>query len=168
MQTVERSSVVGLPAKAMWKRATSPEGINDELRPWLRMTLPSNLRGTTIETAPLGEVAGRSWILLFGVLPVEYDDLRLVELEPGRRFLERSSMLTLRLWQHERVVEPLSEGSCRITDRLGFELRAGLAWVPGAGRLVRAIVGALFRHRHKRLSRITPPEASPTATFPAG
>jgi hypothetical protein len=105
----------------------------------------------SIDEAPVGEVLGRSWILLFGVVPVEYDDLRLVELEPGRRFLERSQMATLHLWQHERIVEPVGEGSCRVTDRLVFELRRPLAVLPGAQRLARAIVAALFRHRHRRL-----------------
>lgn len=138
----------------MWERAASSEGINAELRPWLRMTVPRRLRGMTIDDAPVGEVAGRSWILLFGVLPVEYDDLRLVELEPGRRFLERSAMFTLRTWQHERVVEPVDERSCRLTDRLAFELRRPLAWLPGSARVVEAIVGALFGHRHRQLRSI--------------
>ena len=96
---------------------------------------------------------GRSWILLGGLLPVDYDDLCLAELEPGRRFLERSSTLAFRVWQHERVVEPEGAGSCRVTDALGFELRAAIAWIPGAERLAAAIVGALFRHRHRRLAR---------------
>jgi hypothetical protein len=105
----------------------------------------------TIDDAPVGEVAGRSWILLLGLLPVEYDDLRLVELDPGRRFLERSSMLTLRPWQHERIVEPVGDDSCRVTDRLSFELRTPLRSIPGAGRLAGGLVTALFAHRHRRL-----------------
>ena len=153
MITVEQSSTVDAPAPDVWRAAVSPEGINRELGPWMRMTVSRDLRGMTIDDAPLGEVAGRSWILLFGFLPVEYDDLRLVELEPGRRFLERSSMLTLRPWQHERVVEPIDAGSCRVTDRLSFELRGVLARVPGSSRLARTIVTALFRHRHRRLRR---------------
>ena len=96
---------------------------------------------------------GRSWILLAGVLPVDYDDLCLAELEPGRRFLERSSTLSFSLWQHERVVEPESEATCRVTDLLGFELQRGVAWIPGSARVAAAIVGLIFRHRHRRLSR---------------
>jgi hypothetical protein len=138
----------------MWERATSPDGINDELRPWLRMTVPSGREGMTIADAPLGERIGRSWIRLFGVVPVEYDDLCLVELEPGRRFLERSSMATLSVWQHERIVEPIDERTSRVTDRLGFELRRPLALIPGSARLVAAIVAALFGHRHRRLTRL--------------
>jgi ligand-binding SRPBCC domain-containing protein len=87
------------------------------------------------------------------VLPVDYDDLCLAELDPGRRFLERSRTLSFSVWQHERIVEPLDERSCRVTDRLGFELKRAVAWIPGAARLARAVVAFLFRHRHRRLAR---------------
>jgi ligand-binding SRPBCC domain-containing protein len=60
-------------------------------------------------------------------------------------------MATLRVWQHERVVEARGEDACQVTDRLAFELRRPLAAIPGAERLARAIVAALFRHRHRRL-----------------
>ena len=150
---VEQSSRLPAPAPAVWERAITEEGINDELRPWLRMTMPAALRGKTIDDVEVGEPLGRSWILLGGVLPVDYDDLCLVELEPGRRFRERSTMLSMRVWQHERVVEPLDDGGCEITDRLAFELRRPARWAPGSHRLARAIVGSLFRHRHRRLVR---------------
>ena len=114
--------------------------------------MPAGLRGKTIEDVEVGAPLGRRWILLGGIVPVDFDDLRLVELEPGRRFLERSRTFAFSVWQHERVVEPLGEGRCGLTDRLGFELRPALAWMPGAARLARAIVAALFRHRHRRLT----------------
>ena len=136
----------------VWARAVTERGINAELRPLLRMTMPAGLRGKTIEDVEVGAPLGRSWILLGGIVPVDFDDLRLVELEPGRRFLERSRTFAFSVWQHERVVEPLGEGRCGLTDRLGFELRPALAWMPGAARLARAIVAALFRHRHRRLT----------------
>jgi hypothetical protein len=116
------------------------------------MTMPAAVRGKTIDDVEVGASLGRSWILLGGLVPVDFDDLRLVELEPGRRFLERSRTLSFSVWQHERVVEPLGEGRCRLTDRLGFELRPALAWMPGAAGLARAIVAAIFRHRHRRLT----------------
>ena len=84
-------------------------------------------------------------MLLFGVIPVDYDDLTLVAIEPGRRFLERSPMLSMREWQHERVLEPDGTGT-RVTDRLTFTPRLGLL-----KPLAVWIVGLLFRHRHKRL-----------------
>jgi hypothetical protein len=150
---LERSSTLPVPAPEVWGRAVTPEGINDELRPLLRMTMPPNLRGKTIDEVEVGGPLGRSWILLGGLVPVDFDDLCLVELEPGRRFLERSRTLSFSVWQHERVVEPDGEGACRVTDRLGFELRPVVAWIPGMASLARAIVAALFRHRHRRLAR---------------
>ena len=153
MRSVRRSSVVARPAAEVWARAVTEQGINDELAPILRMTMPAALRGKTVDTVEVGVPLGRSWILLGGLLPVDYDDLCLAELEPGRRFLERSSTLSFSLWQHERAIEPDGQEGCRVTDTLGFELRRGIAWVPGAERLAAAIVGALFSHRHRRLAR---------------
>ena len=154
MHALEQSSLVALSAQEMWARAVSADGINDELAPILRMTRPAGLRGKTIDDVEVGVPLGRSWILLGRVLPVDYDDICLAELEPGRRFLERSSMLSMRVWQHERTVEPAGERSCTVTDRLEFELRRPLGWIPGSGRLATAIVGFLFRHRHRRLARL--------------
>jgi hypothetical protein len=153
METVVHSSVVAQAAEHVWARATSEEGINHELRPILRMTMPAGLRGKTIADVQVGVPLGRSWILLFGLIPVDYDDLKLAELGPGNRFLERSSMLSMRVWQHERSVEQVDAASCRVTDRLSFELRRPMAWIPGSARLARAVVAALFRHRHRRLMR---------------
>ena len=151
MPSVEQTSVIARPAAAVWERAITEEGINDELRPILRMTMPPGLRGRTIDTVEVGVDLGRSWILLARLLPIDYDDLRLVELEPGRRFLERSKTATFDPWQHERIAEAIDAASCRVTDRLTFELKRGVAWIPGAERIAVAIVGFLFRHRHRRL-----------------
>jgi hypothetical protein len=150
---VEQSSVIDRPASVVWERAITEEGINEELAPILKMTMPDGLRGRTVETVEVGVPLGRSWILLGRVLPVDYDDLCLVELEPGRRFLERSQTLSFSVWQHERIVEPDGDGRCRVTDRLGFELKRRVAWIPGMARISAAVVGFLFRHRHRRLAR---------------
>jgi ligand-binding SRPBCC domain-containing protein len=153
VDTAEQTSTLPADAGEVWGRAVTAAGINDELRPILRMTMPASLRDKTIDHVTVGEPLGRSWILLGGVIPVDFDDLCLVELEPGRRFLERSRTLAFSLWEHERTVEAAGPGACRVSDRLSFELRRGLAWVPGGARLARAIVAALFRHRHRRLRR---------------
>jgi hypothetical protein len=71
------------PAHAVWARATSPEGINEELRPILRMTRPRGMNGTSIDDVRVGEALGRSWILLLGFLPVDWDDIVVAELVTG-------------------------------------------------------------------------------------
>lgn len=165
MESIERSSSLPISAEAAWARVVTEQGINDELAPWLRMTMPKRLRGRTIDDVAAEVLAGegelgRSWILLFGVLPVDYDDLRIVELEPGRSFDERSQTLAFCVWLHHRAIESSGPDSCLVTDRLGFELRAVPARIPGAARLAGAIVGALFTHRHRRLRQFARTRAS--------
>lgn len=63
-------------------------------------------------------------------------------------------MLSMRSWQHERVIEPLDGSSCALTDTLTFVLRAPLDRVPGSTALAKRIVTFLFRHRHRRLVRV--------------
>jgi hypothetical protein len=129
----------------VWERAMSAAGINEELGPWLRMTAPRGLGELDLTKLEPGRL-GRSWILLLGLLPVDYDDLGLERIEPGRGFLERSTMLSQRLWEHERTIEPLSGGGCVLSDRIAWEPRP-----PLPGRLLRPLFGALFGHRHRRL-----------------
>jgi hypothetical protein len=133
--------------EAVWQRVTTPRGFNDELRPLMRMTTPPALRGVTIGDVPVGESLGRSWLLMFGFIPVDFDDLTIAELEPGCRFLERSAMLTQSEWRHERIVEPQETG-CRVTDRLAWQGRTKAFEV-----LYGLAVPVLFRHRHRRLSQ---------------
>jgi len=134
------------PAPAVWERVITPAGVNDELRPLMRMTVPRGLDDFGIERVEPGVPIGRSWVLLFGLVPFDYDDLTLVRVEPGRGFLERSRMLSQRLWEHERTIEPDGEAACAITDRVAWEPR-----LPLPGALLVPLIGAIFRHRHSRL-----------------
>ncbi len=112
-------------AEAVWARAIAPAGINDELRPLMRMTVPRGAEDFGLDDPEPGHI-GRSWVFFLGFLPLDYDDITIVRIEPGRSFLERSSMLSMRLWEHERTLEPLGEDRCRITDRLAWEPRLPL------------------------------------------
>ena len=148
MRVVERQSVLAATPEAVWERVSTFEGINDELGPVLRMTAPARVRRLEPAEVVLGERIFRSWVLLFGVLPIDYDDLTLIALEPGRGFHERSRMLSMRVWEHERTLEPDGATGCLVRDRLSFEPR-----LPGMGPLLERIVRATFKHRHVRLRR---------------
>jgi ligand-binding SRPBCC domain-containing protein len=141
------SSDLSAPAITVWRHAVSPDGVNSEFRPLLRMTFPPQVGDLTERWRP-GKKLFRSWILVAGLLPVEYDDIVIEEVDPGRRFLERSSMLTQRVWEHERVIEPCA-GGCRITDRVLFEPR-----LPGTGAVFSAIFKRVFQWRHRNLRRL--------------
>ncbi|MBT8480533.1 MAG: hypothetical protein HKP36_02995 [Myxococcales bacterium] len=95
-----------------------------------------------------GQRLFRSTILLCGIVPIDRTDLTLIELQPGRRFLERSPMATQRIWQHERLLEPVPAGTC-ITDRLEWQGR-----FPGSSATFALAVPFVFKWRHRRLKRL--------------
>jgi ligand-binding SRPBCC domain-containing protein len=135
------------PAETVWQHVTSVDGVNGELTPLMRMTVPRALRGATLDDLPLGQRAGRSWILLFGIIPVDYDDMTITERGPGHRFFEQSTMLTQSRWSHERSVEPTPGGS-RVTDHLTWQGRAR-----PLGAMYRLVIPIVFGHRHRRLRK---------------
>jgi hypothetical protein len=120
------------------------DGVNAELRPCVRMTFPA--RWARLDGAPVDRLLFRSWLLLFGVLPVDRHALRLAAITPGEGFVEESTSWLQRRWRHQRRLADLP-GGCRVEDHLVVQPRLRLA-----EPLVRLIVGAVFRHRHRRLA----------------
>jgi ligand-binding SRPBCC domain-containing protein len=158
--TITVGSRLAAPPDRVWAHARTMAGVNAELRPLVRMTVPAAARGLTLDDAPLGTRALRSVLLAGGVLPFDRHDLTLVEVDAGGppfRFLERSSSLLQRLWEHERTVAADGDGTL-LTDRVAVTPR-----LPGSARLTGALVGALFRHRHRRARRLL---GAPGATSP--
>lgn len=139
------SSLLNVSPEPLWQRVSTLSGVNAELGPWFRMTSPAGVDRLQPAQLTLGQPVFRSWLLLLGVLPVEFDDLTFVRFEPGRGFLERSRMALQRVWEHERTLEPHAEGTV-LTDRVRFEPRLP---IPGQ----RALFAAVFRHRHARLRK---------------
>ncbi len=144
---VEQRSVVDAPVALVWARVVTAEGINDEMLPWMTMSPP---RGSTlsVDTVEVGVPLGRFWLRLFGVVPFDYDQLMIAELEPGRRFHEKSTMLSMKRWEHERVVEPAGDGTTAVLDRVTFEPR-----LPLLAPVFARVIGWFFGHRHRRLAR---------------
>ena len=95
--------------------------------------------------ARLGRPLFRSWVLLLGVLPIDRSDLTLIELDVGHRFLEESPMFSMKLWRHERTIEPRENG-CTLTDRLEFQPRVAVA-------VTRWFIATVFTHRHAVIRR---------------
>jgi hypothetical protein len=145
------SSALGTDCTAVWEAVTSVEGVNHELWPIVRMTVP---RGGDA-TLRIGSL-GRSWILLGGLVPIDYDDLELVSIEAGRGFSERSRLGSCPAWHHDRTLEPLPGGGCLVVDRIGFVPR-----VPPLGGLMAFLFEATFRWRHRRLRARFSPAPTP-------
>ena len=121
----------------------SAEGINDELMPLLRMTVPRGLDGLDLRRARAAARSGAAGCLLFGLIPFDYDDLGLERIEPSRGFLERSTMLSQRSGSTSGR-SSRSGGSCR---------HRPVAWEPRCRCRGSAAVIGVFRHRHRRLRR---------------
>jgi ligand-binding SRPBCC domain-containing protein len=150
---LERETRLDRPADEVWARVTTPTGINHELGPWLRMTIPGGWNGASLADVEAGARLGRSWVLLAAVMPIDYDDLG-IDAIGDRYFRERSTMATARLWQHERWVERDEDdpdGACLVRDRIEYVPRRWLSAIPAAARAHQAILTTVFRHRHRRL-----------------
>ena len=150
---IERSTLLDGSAGDVWARVATVDGINHELGPWLRMTVPRAWAGASIADLEPPQRLGRSWVLLFGVVPVDYDDLG-IEAVGERSFREVSTMATASRWQHERWIEdePSSPARSVVRDRLTFTPRRAIRVLPVGAALHARIVSALFAHRHRRLA----------------
>jgi ligand-binding SRPBCC domain-containing protein len=140
-------SRLAAPADTVWAAVSTMDGVNDELMPLMRMSHPADLArfDDDVDVRP-GLVVFHSWLLLFGVLPIDRHALAFDRLIPGRGFDERSHSWLQREWIHRRRVEPIGPDACRVRDELAFEPR-----VPSAAPLVKPVVRRLFTHRHRRL-----------------
>ena len=132
-------------------------GVNAELAPWLRMTVPRGLEGFRIEDAPIGRTAFASWVCAFKI-PFDRHFLRLEQVEQNRGFREDSHSWLQSRWMHERTLSPEGTGRCRISDRVTFEPRMRFL-----EPLVERAVLAVFRHRHGELRKRFASKESGTA-----
>lgn len=148
--TLRFESRLAASAEEVWQWITSLEGIAAEMRPLLRMTAPAGLRSLTDVPLTLGVPLFRSYLLLFRVLPVDYSDLTLTQLEPGRGFVEQSHMGSMKQWRHVRQIRPGPDSaSVMLVDELTFVPRVASTLTRWGGQ-------AFFRHRHRVLRRHFP------------
>jgi hypothetical protein len=145
---IERSSEVAASRAEVWAVVSTMAGVNDELRPLVRMTHPPDRSSLDAadEQVPFGEVLFASWLLAGGLVPFDRHALVLASVEPGVGFVEESTSWLQRRWRHERTLTDRPGGGCRVTDRLVVEPRV---WA--VRPLAAALVGRIFAHRHRRL-----------------
>ncbi|MGP0170704.1 hypothetical protein ACSVIJ_02370 [Pseudomonas sp. NCHU5208] len=136
------------PRERIWTWITSVEGISREIWPFFRMTAPKGVRSLADVTLQPAMRIFRSHVFLFGVLPIDYSDMTLLELTPGVGFVEQSPMGSMKLWRHERYIAPCPHepGVCLLVDQLTFQPRM-------AKHLVAGFIRRVFIHRHQVLRK---------------
>lgn len=122
-------------------------GVNAELMPLLRMTAPAQWRDKSLFCWPTQQPLFNSWILLFGILPIDLHSFCLESVEEGSGFQEHSSSWLNRAWRHQRRIEQ-TESGCRVTDWVEYSSR-----IPLLDKILRPVYRMVFRHRHRRLRR---------------
>lgn len=142
-----RTTVLECPVDRVWTTVTTQQGINREMGPYLKMTMPRRFRGRSIADVTAGTRIGKSVLLLFGVLPFGIDDITIARIEPGRMFREESAMTGMRVWIHHRTLEPSGDRTV-LTDEITLAPRFP---VPGLGTVMARVLSAFFAHRHRRL-----------------
>lgn len=134
------------PAERVWEWITSLKGISAEMWPFFRMTVPKNIKSLNVNDVQIepGVRIFRSYVFLFGVLPIDYSDITLLELKAGQGFIEQSPMGSMKLWRHERHIVPYPSDPSLVllVDQLTFRPRM-------AKRLVGWFIQRVFTHRHK-------------------
>ncbi|OHU99960.1 hypothetical protein [Mycobacterium talmoniae] len=151
-QVFRKVSEIDCPIERVWQRVTTQEGINDEMNPYLKMTMPRRFRGKSIADVTPGTRIGKSVLLLFGIVPFGFDDITIAEIEPGRMFREESVMTGMRIWVHHRTLEPDGDKTI-VSDEITLAPQAPMGLIPGWGALLSAVLSAFFTHRHRRLRR---------------
>lgn len=147
MKPIVVESRLAADAATVRARVSTMAGVNRELRPIARMTVPPGFSRIDQNDVPLGQVMLRSWVLLFGFLPYDRHALRLIGLDPGRGFHEESTSWAHKRWTHIRALSPCAGGTL-VRDEVSFETR-----LPFLAPLLRPIIAAVFRHRHRVLRR---------------
>ena len=121
--------------------------VNWELAPIVKMTAPRHWQRSRIVDWEVGGELFKSWILLFGLLPVDRHAFRLRKAAFDRGFDECSSSWMNKAWNHRREIRERG-GGCTVVDRVEVVSR-----VPLLLPLLFPIYRLIFRHRHGRLRK---------------
>ena len=143
-------SELAATAGQVWAKVSTMAGVNLELHPWVHMTAPALFASRSLQEATPEELQGvlfNSVLLGFCCIPFDVHALHLQAVQPGTGFDEHSTSRMQKTWLHRRRVIA-AEDTCVVTDELIVEPR-----LPFMRPAVRAIVGFLFRHRHRRLRK---------------
>lgn len=119
--------------------------VNVELSPWIYMSAPAAWQSLRLKEWDGSGQLFRSWVLLFGLIPVDCHTFGTIDLSQHMKFVERSSSLFNNIWQHERIAKTVPGGG-EVIDKVSFTPR--VRWL---SPVLRTIYVLVFQHRHAKL-----------------
>jgi hypothetical protein len=144
MHHVVVSSKLNVQPQEFWGEQ-SLATVNYELGPWIQMSVPAAWHGLQLKDWSSEGPLFKSWVLLFGLVPLDRHAFGSLDLSQSMRFVETSSSWVNRVWRHERVVTAVA-GGCEVMDKVSFAPR-----LPFVSALLKPIYALVFGHRHSRL-----------------
>jgi hypothetical protein len=87
-------SEINSTKEVLWQHITQMKNVNVELSPFMKMTYPKTMSEIGDREVPTNVVLFKSWILLFGFIPIDLHSLRLDRLDYGSAFYENSYCCT--------------------------------------------------------------------------
>lgn len=146
MPSFEIVSVLEVKADRLAKDVLTMEGVNYELSPWLQMSAPEEWQTKPIKHWPINREIFKSWIRLFGFIPVDLHVFKLIETsEKGIK--ECSSSIINKYWKHDRTILKLDAVST-VRDSLEFHPRLYFLRF-----ILKPLYKSVFIHRHYRLKQ---------------
>jgi ligand-binding SRPBCC domain-containing protein len=137
-------------AQALWAHMVDMRNVNDELKPWIRMSYPDD-KATLVGVeglhgaVPMNTTLFCSVLYIFGFIPVDWHWLAFDQIDFGSGFDEHSTSVLQRSWKHSRHIV-CKDDVVVVEDNVTFSPR-----LPLVGYLLLPIVRSLFAHRHHRL-----------------
>jgi ligand-binding SRPBCC domain-containing protein len=147
LQTFTVTSDLSVSVKDFLSSLTM-RNVNRELFPFVAMTTPTTKwLDRPITEWPVRQCLFHSWILLFGVIPIDRHSFYLEEIDPSRGFVEVSSTWVNKEWRHERSVVPTTNPEiCQVIDKVTYRSRLSIV-----GKLLKTVYRLIFHWRHHRL-----------------
>jgi ligand-binding SRPBCC domain-containing protein len=161
VHVVERSQRLGLPVEAVFPFFADAGNLEAITPPWVRFRVVTPGR---IDMAPGTLIEYR--LRLHGV-PLRWVT-RIVEWEPGRRFVDEQIQGPYRLWHHTHLFEPHGADGTVVRDRVRYRLPLGIAGAAAHSLFVRRDLTRIFDFRRAAVERLLAPAAYGGTTLRRG
>lgn len=145
--TLTIESKINSTKEILWQHITQMKNINVELSPFIKMTYPAKMSEIGDREVLMNEVLFKSWILLFGFIPIDLHHLCLGKIDFGTGFYENSYSVYMRYWKHTRTINERNE-KVFVRDEIHFSPRISFA-----GLVLLPFFKLFLKNRHKNLAK---------------